>query len=68
MPPAKAIAGSKVQCWRGGVNERLLPPDQEVTPMSLPHETRVVARHYFGLRLDELSAVHQAMLPVGLER
>ena len=36
--------------------------------MSLPHETRVVMRYYFGLRLDELCAVHQATLPVGLGR
>ena len=35
--------------------------------MSLPHERRVVMRYYFGLRLDELCAVHQA-LPVGLGR
>ena len=36
--------------------------------MSLPHETRVVATYYFGSRLDELRAVNQATLPVGLGR
>ena len=36
--------------------------------MSLPPETRVVTRYYFGVRLDELRPVHQATLPVGLER
>ena len=36
--------------------------------MSLPHEPRVVTRYYFGVWLDELHAVHQATLPVGLDR
>jgi hypothetical protein len=36
--------------------------------MSLPHETRVVTRYYFGGRFEALRAVHQATLPVGLER
>ncbi len=36
--------------------------------MSLPHVTRAVTRYYFGARLDELRAVHQATLQVGLER
>ena len=31
--------------------------------MSLPHKTRVVARYYFGLRLDELRAVKQGDAP-----
>ena len=36
--------------------------------MSLPHDARVVARYYFGLRLDELRAVNQATPSVGLGR
>ena len=36
--------------------------------MSLPPETRDATRYDFGVRLDELRAVHQAMHPVGLER
>ena len=43
-------------------------PDQEVTPMSLPHEAPVVPRFYVDPRLDEPRAVNRATLPVGLGR
>jgi hypothetical protein len=36
--------------------------------MFLPHKTRVITRYHFGVRLDELRAVHEATLPVELER
>ena len=36
--------------------------------MSRPHKTRIVKKYLFDVRLDELRAVHEATLPVGLER
>ncbi len=36
--------------------------------MSLPHQTRVVARYHLGVRVDELCAGRDVTLPVGVER
>ena len=51
-----------------GVDERT-PAGPTRRSHQCPSPTRrALSRYYFGLRLDELRAVHEATLPVGLER
>ena len=64
MAPAPTLSRRR----RRSIERVTRRPDQEVTPMSLAHETCVVTMYHFGVRLDAHRGVHRATSPVGLER